>query len=74
MKTIDPKATGKRISALMSETRTSKQDIAEVLELTTTNSIYKWINGMSLPSIDHLVTLADILGVSLDELLVCREV
>ena len=74
MKTIDLKATGQNISALMGASKTSKQDIVDAMNLTTTNAIYKWMGGLSLPSIDHLVILADVLGVTLDELLVCREV
>lgn len=73
VKMIDLKATGEKIATLMGETGTSKQDIVEAVGLTTTNAIYKWVNGMSLPTIDHLVILADVLGVSFDELLVCRE-
>lgn len=74
VKMIDLKSTGEKIATLMEETGTSKQDIVEAVGLTTTNAIYKWVNGMSLPTIDHLVILADVLGVTLDELLVCREV
>lgn len=74
MKTIDIKATGRRIHMMVNEAGISKREIQDACGFTTINPIYKWVNGKSIPSIDHLVVLADLLGVTLDELLVCKEV
>ena len=36
----------------------------------TPQAIYKWIHGTSMPTIDNLVILAAVLGVSMDEIVV----
>ena len=33
-------------------------------------AIYKWIHGTAMPSIDNLVILAAVLGVTMDEIIV----
>lgn len=40
---------------------------------TTPQAIYKWQNGRTLPSIDNLVGLSVLLGVTIDEILVIEE-
>ncbi|MCR5649726.1 MAG: helix-turn-helix domain-containing protein [Lachnospiraceae bacterium] len=35
-------------------------------------AVYSWFSGKKMPSIDHLIELADILNASVDELLVTR--
>ena len=37
---------------------------------TTPQAIYKWQRGVALPTIDNLVVLANIFGVSMDEIIV----
>ncbi len=48
------------------------KDIQEGLKLSTPNTVYKWQNGECLPTIDNLVILAEILDVSMDEIIVTR--
>ena len=36
----------------------------------TPQAIYKWIHGTALPSIDNLVILADMLNVTMDEIVI----
>ena len=67
---IDLKATGQNIKALRKSAGISVRDLQTVLGFTNPQAIYKWQNGESLPSIDNLVILAAVLGVSIDEIIV----
>ena len=46
------------------------KDMQEVFGFTTPQAIYKWIHGTAMPSIDNLVILAAVLGVTMDEIIV----
>ena len=37
-------------------------------------TIYKWYAGVNIPRIDDFIALSDLLGVTIDELIVCDEV
>ena len=67
---IDLKATGQNIKTLRTAAGISVRDLQAVLGFTNPQAIYKWQNGDSLPSIDNLVILAAVLGVTIDEILV----
>lgn len=68
--TVDTISTGKRINDLRKRAGLSVKDIQNVLGLGSTQSIYKWLSGQNLPTVDNLVILAAILHVSLDDLIV----
>ena len=44
-----------------------------IFGFTNPQTIYKWQNGDCVPSIDNLVILAAVLGVTIDEILVTDE-
>ena len=67
---IDLKATGQNIRTLRQSAGISVRDLQIVLGFANPQAIYKWQNGDSLPSIDNLVILASVLGVTIDEILV----
>ena len=67
---IDLTATGRNIKNLRVSAGISVRDLQTVLGFTNPQAIYKWQNGDSLPSIDNLVILAAVLGVTVDEILV----
>ena len=67
---IDLAATGRNIKNLRVSAGISVRDLQNILGFTNPQAIYKWQNGDSLPSIDNLVILAAVLGVSVDEILV----
>ena len=67
---IDTVATGRNIDRLRIEAGMSVRDIQMVFGFGTPQAIYKWIHGTSMPTIDNLVILAAMLGVSLDEIVV----
>lgn len=70
MPTIDMEATGRNIIRLRKEACLSVKDIQDIFGFATPQAIYKWQHGTALPTIDNLVVLAAVLGVTVDEILV----
>ena len=71
---VDVEGTGKRIKSLMTEKNISAIDIQKRLNLSVSYGVYKWIYGMCLPKIDHLVILADMFDVGLDDIVVVKRI
>lgn len=67
---INLKATGKNITRLRKSAGISVRDLQTILGFTNPQAIYKWQNGICLPTIDNLVILASVLGVTVDEILI----
>ena len=67
---VDVVATGRQIDRLRIAAGMSVKDMQMVFGFSTPQAIYKWIHGTSMPTIDSLVILAAILGVTLDEIVV----
>ena len=67
---INTVATGENINRIRIEAGFSVKDIQEVFGFTTPQAVYKWIHGTALPTIDNLVILAAVLGVTMDEIIV----
>ena len=72
MPTIDMIATGTNIKRLMMTNHMTVANIQAVFGFATPQAIYKWLRGDSLPTIDNLVILADIFGVTMDEIVIVR--
>ena len=70
---IDLRATGQNIKNMRQAAGISVRDLQMILGFTNPQAIYKWQNGDTLPSIDNLVILAAVLGVTVDEILVTDE-
>lgn len=68
--TINMAATGNNIVRLRKAAGLSVKDLQEIFGFTTPQAIYKWQHGDALPSIDNIVVLAVVFGVSVDEILV----
>ena len=67
---IDLRATGQNIKRIREASGISVREIQNALGFTNPQSVYKWQNGECLPTIDNLVILAALLGVTVDEILV----
>ena len=67
---INTVATGQNINRLRIAAGLSVRDMQMVFGFTTPQAIYKWIHGTALPTIDNLVILADMLDVTMDEIVV----
>ena len=71
--TINMVATGQNINNLRKRAGISVKQLQDVLGFNTPQAIYKWINGVSMPTVDNLVILAAVLGVTIDEIIVVEE-
>ena len=67
---VDTVATGRNIDRLRIAAGMSVKDMQMVFGFATPQAIYKWIHGTAMPTIDNLVILAAVLGVTLDEIVV----
>ena len=67
---IDMIGTGQNIARLRKQARLSVRDLQDVFGFATPQAIYKWQQGVALPTIDNLVVLAAVLQVRLDDILV----
>ena len=67
---IDMTATGINITRLRVKAGLSVKDLQDIFGFANPQAIYKWQNGMSLPSIDNMVILAAIFDVSINDILV----
>ena len=67
---INTVATGQNINRMRIEAGMTVRDMQEVFGFTTPQAIYKWIHGTAMPTIDNLVILAAVLGVTMDEIIV----
>ena len=67
---IDMAKTGQNIVTLRKKANLSVKDLQDVFGFGTPQAIYKWQQGIALPTIDNLVVLAALLGVKMDDILV----
>ena len=68
--TINMARTGQNINRLRKLAGLSVRDLQEIFGFATPQAIYKWQQGVALPTIDNLVVLAAVLNVRLDDILV----
>ena len=71
--TINMTATGLNIKALIKANGLKVAEIQAIYGFNTPQSIFKWMRGEAMPSIDNLVILAHILGVSIDKIIIINE-
>ena len=67
---IDMRKTGINIFVLRKNAGLTVKDLQNIFGFGTPQAIYKWQHGSALPTIDNLVILAAVLGVSMDEIIV----
>ncbi|MBR7019703.1 MAG: helix-turn-helix transcriptional regulator [Lachnospiraceae bacterium] len=67
---IDMAATGRNIARLRQCAGLTVRDLQAIFGFATPQAIYKWQRGTAMPTIDNLVALAVIFGVSMDEIIV----
>lgn len=72
MPTIDMIATGNRIRDLRDDRGLRTVDIQAAFGFGTPQAIFKWMRGDALPTVDNLVILADLFGVTINDILVIR--
>ncbi len=68
MPIIDMAATGKNIARLRENAGLTVKDLADIFGFATPQAVYKWQHGAAMPTIDNLVVLAAVFGVSMDDI------
>ena len=67
---INMAKTGQNIVILRKQAGLTVKDLQDAFGFGTPQAIYKWQQGLALPTIDNLVVLAALLGVKVDDILV----
>jgi len=70
---IDMTKTGQNIVSLRKKAGLTVKNLQDAFGFGTPQAIYKWQQGLALPTIDNLVMLAALLGVKVDDILVTGE-
>lgn len=66
---IDKRETGINIRRIMDQHKLTVKDVQQFLGLGSAQSIYHWLNGISLPTIDNLYALSELFQVPIDDLI-----
>lgn len=67
---LDLEATGTKIKTLMKEKGITPRQLQVIMDFPYVQTIYNWFRGFNMPTIDNLVVLAQVLGVTMDDLVV----
>ena len=67
---IDMTATGVNITRLRINAGLTVKDLQDIFGFSTPQAIYKWQRGTAMPTVDNLVVLAAVFGVTIDDILV----
>lgn len=66
---IDKRETGINIRRIMDHHKLTVKDVQQFLGLGSAQSIYHWLNGISLPTIDNLYALSELFQMPMDDLI-----
>ena len=72
MPIIDVKATGNNIKDIIKSKGFKISDVQARCGFNTPQAIFKWMRGDSVPTIDNMVIIADLFGVTIDQIIVTR--
>lgn len=67
---IDMTATGMNIVRMRQNAGLTVKNLQDIFGFSTPQAIYKWQRGTAMPTVDNLVILAAVFGVTIDEILV----
>jgi len=65
---IDKKKTGINLRRMMDERGLTVKDVQKYLGLGSVQSVYHWLNGISMPTIDNLYALSELFQTPIDEM------
>ena len=65
---INKRETGINLRRIMDERGISPKDVQEYLGLGCVQSVYRWLDGINMPTIDNLYALSELFQVSIDEM------
>lgn len=67
--TIDPKQTARRINFFMRCRHLKPVDVQKYLGLACVQTVYRWLSGTNIPSVDNLYALSGLFGIEVDDML-----
>lgn len=65
---INVKETAINLRRIMDKRNLTVKDVQRYLGLGSVQSVYHWLNGLTMPTIDNLYALSDLLRVPIDEI------
>lgn len=65
---IDRMRAGQYLKILVQQSGISPRDIQQYLSLTCVQTVYRWMDGVNLPSLDNLYALSRLFGVTMDDM------
>ncbi len=69
---LDVARTGDKINEILIKNDCTVKELQRMLNLSCPQSVYRWVRGKAMPSVDNLYMISKIFGVSMEELLVER--
>lgn len=70
---IDKRVVGLRLKSILRQKKITAKDVQEYLSLSCVQTVYRWMEGINIPCIDHLYALSILLDVSMDYLVGGKE-
>ena len=74
MPVIDTQATGKNIRNMIKAGGFKIADVQSRCGFNTPQAIFKWMRGDAVPTIDNMVIIADMFGVTIDQIIVDKKI
>lgn len=71
---LDVDATGAKIKSLMNQRGITPRQLQIILNFPYVQTVYNWFSGKNMPTIDNLIVLAQVLGVTVDDIIVTKMV
>ncbi len=68
---IDMAATGQNIVRLRKRAGLTVRDLQRIFGFSSPQAIYKWQRGAAMPTVDNLVVLAAVFGVTINDIIIC---
>ena len=74
MPVIDMIATGRNIKNMIKAKGFKIADVQTKCGFNTPQAIFKWMRGDAMPTIDNFIIIADMFGVTIDQIIVVTKV
>lgn len=74
MPVIDTRATGMNIKTMIRQRGLKIADVQKRCGFNTPQAIFKWMRGDAVPTMDNMVIIADMFGVTIDQIIVTRTI
>ncbi len=62
--------TGAKIKLLMKQSGISARQLQAIMNFPYIQTVYNWTRGINLPTVDNLIVLSELFGVSINDILV----